>query len=153
MPATAIQKKAFFQCRCTNGAKRGRNLMRGAFVSVSLGFKFCGTASLPCNTAVLATAFCRGRLPRVSVPGPIVLFFRDLVAVPCVKVRPVLFFTWVDLVVLRVLGLCTTCGCRVREGTLRTLVARPLDAASVGVASKNVRATTAAATADTTIVV
>src|SRR5262245_62045888 len=32
-------------------------------------------------------------------------------------------------------------------------MARPLDAASVGVASKNVRATTAAATADTTIVV
>src|SRR5262249_62181541 len=106
MPATAIQKKAFFQCRCTNGAKRGRNLIRGAFVSVSLGFKFCGTASLPCNTAVLATAFCRGRLPRFSVPGPIVLFFRYLVEVPCVQVRPGPFFAWARLGVLRVAGVC-----------------------------------------------
>src|SRR5262245_50274817 len=116
MPATAIQKNAFFQCRCTNGTNRGRNLMLGAFVSVSLGFTFCGTASLPFKSALPATALCRGRLRRFSVPGPIVLFFTNVVAVPFLMLRAVPFLTYVDLVVLLMVGLCNTRGCTVREG-------------------------------------
>src|SRR5262252_6072561 len=119
MPAMAIQKNAFLQWRCTNGASWGRNLRPGAFVSVSLGLRFCGTASLPCKSALPATAFCRGRLRRFSVPEPIVLFFTNVVAVPFLKLFAVPFFTKVARLVLLMVGLCMR-GCTLREGTLRT---------------------------------
>jgi hypothetical protein len=118
-------------------------------VSVSLGFTFCGTPSLPFKSALLATALCRGKLRKFNLPEPIVFFFTNVVAVPFLP-----FFTNVDLVELLMVGLCVTRGWTVREGTLRTATARPpLAAASAGAASKSVRPTTAAATADTTIVV
>src|SRR5215831_19771292 len=150
MPAMAIQKNAPFQCRCTNGANRERNLMPGAFVSVSLGFTFCGTTSLPFMSALLATAFCRGKLRRFSLPDPIVLFFTNEVVVLFLKLRAVPFFTYVDRVVLLNVGLCMR-GCTVREGTLLATNRPPL--ASAGAASKSMRPTTAATAADTTIVV
>src|SRR5262249_20879339 len=122
MPAIAIQKNALLQCRCTNGANRGRNLRLGAFVSVSLGLMFWGTASLPFKRALPTTAFCRGKLRRLSVPGPIVFFLTNLVAVPCLKLRAVPFFTKVDLLLM--LGLCSARGCTEREGAFTTV--RPL---------------------------
>src|SRR5262245_34024808 len=139
MPATAIQKNAPFQWRCTNGANRGRNLMLGDFVSVSLGFTFCGTASLPFNSALLATAFCRGKLRRLSLPEPIVVFFTNEVLAPFLtnevlapffKFWVVYFFTDVDRVVLRMMGLCMR-GCTAREGTLLA-TNRPALAAAAG---------------------
>src|SRR5262245_21705818 len=117
MPATAIQKNAPFQWRCTNGTNRGRNLRLGDFVSVSLGLMFCGTPSLPFNSALLATAFCRGKLRRLSLPDPIVVFFTNEVWVPFLKLWVVCFFTNVDRVVLRMVGLCMR-GCTARDGTL-----------------------------------
>src|SRR5262245_61438658 len=146
MPATAIQKNAPFQCRCTNGANRGRNLRPGAFVSVSLGFKFCGTTSLPFKSALPATALCRGKLRRFRLPAPIVVFF-NLVVVFFLKLCAVPFCTNRDFGVLRMVGLCD---CTVRE---RATNRAPLEAASTGAASKSVKPTTAAATAATTIVV
>src|SRR5215467_4865703 len=151
MPATAIQKNAPFQCRCTNGANRGRNLMLGPFVSVSLGFTFCGTANLPFKSALLATALCRGKLRRFSLPDPIVVFFTYEVEVPFLKLWTVPFFTNVDRVVLLLMGLCMR-GCIEREGTLLATNRPPL-AAAAGAASKSVRPTTAATATDTTIVV
>src|SRR5262249_7112766 len=123
MPAMAIQTNAFVQWRCTKGANRGRNLRLGAFVSVSLGFKFGGTTSLPFKSALPATALCRGRLRRFSVPEPIVLFFTNVVAVALFKLFPVAVFTneapWVALLVgLRLRG-CTLTG-----GALATTAAR-----------------------------
>src|SRR5215470_6035890 len=150
MPATAIQKNAPFQCRCTNGANRGRNLMLGPFVSVSLGFTFCGTANLPFKSALLAAALCRGKLRRFSLPDPIVVFFTYEVALPFLKLWTVPFFTNLDREVLLIMGLCM-CGCTEREGTLLATNRPPLAAA--GAASKSVRPTTAATATDTTIVV
>src|SRR5215470_15300323 len=141
MPATAIQKNAPFQCRCTNGANRGRNLMLGPFVSVSLGFTFCGTANLPFKSALLAAALCRGKLRRFSLPDPIVVFFTYEVALPFLKLWTVPFFTNLDREVLLIMGLCM-CGCTEREGTLLATNRPPLAAA--GAASKSVRPTTAA---------
>src|SRR5262245_17525684 len=147
MPATAIQKNAPFQCRCTNGANRGRSLSPGALVSVSLGFTFCGTTSLPFKRALPVTALCRGKLRRFNLPEPIVVFFTNLVVVLFLMVCPVPFCTNLDLVALRMVGLCD---CTVREGATNRA---PLEAASAGAASKSVKPTTAAATAATTIVV
>src|SRR5262245_12444954 len=149
MPAMAIQNNAPFQCRCTKGAKRGRNLMPGAFVSVSLGLTFCGTTSLPFKSALLAIAFCRGKVCRFSLPDPIVLFFTNEVAVPFFKLCTVPFFTNVDRVVLLMVDLCMR-GRTAREGDLLA-TNRVLLAAAAGAASKSVRPTTTATAADTTI--
>src|ERR1700674_3805852 len=125
MPATAIQKNAFFQCRCTNGAKRGRNFKAGDFVSVSFGRRFCGRASLPLRKALPTAALCKGRLRRFSVPVPIVVFFTNADDVP--------FLTKVDDVPLVILPTCLlkvrgctlrTRGGTLRDGTFRTVTAR-----------------------------
>src|SRR6476646_9669057 len=118
MPATATQKNAFFQCRWTNGAKRGWNFRAGALVTVSLGLMFCGRASLPLRNALPGAALCKGRLRRFSVPVPMVVFLT--------KVDDVPFLTKVDEVPLVILPVCLCCtrGCTLREGTFRTVTAR-----------------------------
>ena len=64
MPATATQKKAFFQWRCTKGAGLWANCAFGAFISVSLGLKFCiGTPTRPLRAAVAMTGLNTGSLP------------------------------------------------------------------------------------------
>src|SRR5258707_14431558 len=124
MPATATQKNAFFQCRCTNGEKLCWNFLPGACVSVSLGFMFCGTPTRPLRSALPAAALCSGSRRRFSVPVPMVLFFTNAEEVPFLtKVVDVPFFT--NLLALPA-GL-TTRGCTVREGarwTFRTATAR-----------------------------
>ena len=127
MPATATQKNAFFQCRWTNGAKRGWNFKAGALVTVSLGLMFCGRASLPLRNALPGAALCKGRLRRFSVPVPMVVFLTKVDDVPfLMKVDEVPFLTKVDEVPLVILPvcLCWTRGCTLREGTFRTVTAR-----------------------------
>ena len=64
MPATATQKKAFFQWRCTKGESLWANCGFGAFISVSLGLKFCiGTPTRPLRAAVATTGLNTGSFP------------------------------------------------------------------------------------------
>src|SRR6266496_700867 len=130
MPATAIQKNAFFQCRCTNGENLCWNFLPGACVSVSLGLMLCGTPSLPLRSALPVAALWRGRRFRFSVPVPILVFFTKVDEVPFLtKVDDVLFLTKVDDVPLVTflalpIGLWMR-GCVLRtDGALRTVTAR-----------------------------
>ncbi len=88
MPATATQKKAFFQCRCTNGAMRYCNCAFGGLTSVSLGLKsfFIGKLTLPTRIGVPATALVKGKLFRLSCGPP----FLANAAAPPVPTRGVL---------------------------------------------------------------
>src|SRR3954453_24064108 len=122
---------------------------------------FFGTTILPLRKALPTAAFCTGSLRRFSVPVPMVLFLTKLGEVPFfTKVVDAPFLTsgvdgpfFTNLLALPA-GLWTR-GCAARDGARCTLrdTDRPLTAASLGVASNSVRATTAATTADTTMVV
>src|SRR5438067_3615640 len=106
MPATAIQKNALFQCRCTNGENLYWNFLPGACVSVSLGLIFCGTPSLPLRSVLPAAALCRGRRLRFSVPVPILPFFTKADEVLFLtKVDDVPFLTKVDVPLVTLLAL------------------------------------------------
>ncbi len=107
-----------------------------------------------------AAALCSGRLRRFSAPVPILLLPTKLDVVPFfTKLVDVFFLTKLEVPLLTLLALPTDLWvrvCTLREGarcTLRVVTLRPLVAASAGVASNSVRATTAAAAADTSIVV